>query len=483
MEIPVAVPKASAEPLPELADFLEPFAPVFRRGASRRSLERYVTGLLTDLPRKNCDTIAAAVAGTSAERLQHLLTDAEWDPEELDAARVRHLASRSPAGVLVLDNTDLPKQGGSSAGVARQYSGSMGKVANCQAVVSAEYVADEPGSRAPLHWPVAARLYLPEGWAGDPERKERARVPEGVGFRTKHEIALELVDEARGWGVPFGYAVADAGYGDNHDFLRGLEGRGVPYVCAVESTFGVRLPEEARAAAGAGPPPYGGVGRPPNPRPAPLYTAGAAVASLPEDAWRTVTWRKGAKGDLSKRAVAVRAHRATGGPHRSTSHGRVSTGPEGWLLAERPVPAEGSEGEAGETKYYFGTLPADAPLERLTELAHARWAIEQFYEDAKGECGLGDYQGRRYDGLHRHLALSMLAYSFLIIQSLAAPPGARPAEPRACGPLGGPFPPGAARGATGRAPAGTRVAAAGPRDVVHRDRPDQELPPAQELTE
>lgn len=337
--------------------------------------------------------------------------------------------------MLVLDSTDPPKQGGSSAGVARQYSGSPGKLANCQAVVSAEYVADEPGSWAPLHWPVTARLYLPEGWAGDPERRERARVPEGVGFRTKHEIALELVDRAREWGVPFGYAVADAGYGGNHDFLRGLEGRGVPYVCAVESAFGVRLPEEVRSAAEAGPPPYGGVGRPPNPRPAPLYAAQAAVASLPEDAWRTIAWRKGAKGDLSKRMLAVRAHRATGGPHRSASHGRVSTGPEGWLLAE------GGGGEAGEIKYYFTTLPADAPPERLAELAHSRWAIEQFYEDAKGECGLGDYQGRRYDGLHRHLALSMLAYSFPIVQSVAAPPDAGPAEPRARGPLGGPFPP------------------------------------------
>src|SRR3712207_2901328 len=133
-----AVSKASSEPLPELAEFLKPFAPLFRRRQSRQSLERYITGLLTDLGRKNCQTIASAVAGTSTERLQHLLTDAEWDPLELDAARVRSLSKRSPkGGILILDDTSLPKKGNSSVGVAPQYCGTLGKIANCQIVVSA----------------------------------------------------------------------------------------------------------------------------------------------------------------------------------------------------------------------------------------------------------------------------------------------------------------------------------------------------------
>src|SRR5579864_7937706 len=136
----ITVPKASPAPLPELATFLAPFAPLFRRSQSRESLERYVTGLLTDLPRKNCDTIAAAVAGTSTERLQHLLTDATWDPLALDEARVRQLVALSPAGgILLLDDTGLPKQGRASAGVARQYSGTLGKIGNCQVLVSAAY--------------------------------------------------------------------------------------------------------------------------------------------------------------------------------------------------------------------------------------------------------------------------------------------------------------------------------------------------------
>src|SRR5688572_23919403 len=193
--IPDAVPKASSEPLPEISAFLEPFAPLFRRSQSRHSLERYITGLLTDLDRKNCDTIAAALAGTSTERLQHLLTDADWDSLKLDGARVRSLSARTPpkGGVLVLDDTSFPKQGKASVGVARQYCGALGKRANCQVVVSAEYVADEPESSRPLHWPVCAQLYLPESWAKDRGRRERAHVPDEVRFRSKPRIALSLV--------------------------------------------------------------------------------------------------------------------------------------------------------------------------------------------------------------------------------------------------------------------------------------------------
>jgi SRSO17 transposase len=416
--IPDAVPKASSDPLPEISAFLEPFAPLFRRSQSRHSLERYVTGLLTDLDRKNCDTIAAALAGTSTERLQHLLTDADWDSKELDGARVRSLSAKSPkGGVLVLDDTSFPKKGKSSVGVARQYCGALGKRANCQVVVSAHYVADEPESSRPLHWPVCAQLYLPETWAKDTQLREKAHVPEEVGFRNKPQIALSLVGLSGEWGVPFDVVVADCGYGKYPRFLEGLEERKLPYVCGVESTFGVRLPEEVVAAKEAGAPPYKGRGQPPKERPAPLYTAEGVVGSLPEQAWQTVLWREGTKGTLSKQMVAVRAHRATGSDRHSTTHERVLTAAEGWLIAERPLRSEGKEPSEEELKYYYSSLGAQVPLERLAALAKSRWAIEQFYEDAKGECGLGDYQGRRWDGLHRHLALVMVAYSFLMLHS------------------------------------------------------------------
>jgi SRSO17 transposase len=460
------VPKASPETLPELATYLAPFAPLFRRSTSRASVERYLTGLLTDLPRKNCDTIAAAVAGTSTERLQHLLTDATWEPQALDQQRVTALVAQSPPqGILVLDDTGLPKQGRSSAGVARQYSGTLGKVANCQVVVSAHYIADEPTSRAPVHWPLTAQLYLPEAWATDAARRAKVHVPTEVSLQTKPELALTLVDQARAWGVPFAWVVADAGYGDNPTFLQGLDSRHIAYVVGISSTFGVRLPEEVRAAALVPPSRPRGRGQPQKPRPAPLYAAKAVLEALPEDGWQPMTWREHGDVVLRKQCAAVRVHWATGSAHFSTSHHRVCTGPEGWLLGERPVP-----GESGDLKWYFSTLPADTPLRRLVELAHSRWPIEQFYEDAKGECGLDHYQGRRWDGLHRHLALVMLAYSFLACQRWT------PADPAGFSPLWG-----AAVLPGGPSP-GAAVAFPRRGVMAHRHQPDCPFPPQANLT-
>jgi SRSO17 transposase len=471
----VAVLKASPDPLAEVAAYLSPMAPLFRRSESRGSVERYVTGLLTDLPRKNCDTIAAAVAGTSTERLQHLLTDADWDPLALDEARVRGLVGVSPAGgVLVLDDTGIAKQGKHSVGVSRQYSGTLGKIGNCQVVVSAEYMAGAAAQSAPLHWPVGAQVYLPAAWASDADRRRRARVPDEVDFQTKWEIALALVDRAVSWGVPFGAVVVDAGYGDNPKFLDGLEDRALPYVCAVEGTFGIRLAIEVQATAAAvvDAPARRGRGRPKLPRPAPLYTTGAVATALPETAWRTIAWRDGTKGTLCKQFAAVRVHRATGSPDwgtygRSARHGRITTGPQGWLLAERSAP-----GDDGDRKWYYANLPADTPLEQLVELAHSRWVVEQFYEDAKCECGFADHQGRRWDSLHRHLALVMLTYSFLVLQRLATPTP----------PTGGLSPLSHWTDLPRRPPLRPRLAPAGPRPLVRAHRPDRALPSATELT-
>jgi SRSO17 transposase len=478
------VPKASPEPLPELAAFLEPFAPLFRRQTSRESMERYLTGLLTDLPHKTCDTIAEVIAGTSVERLQHLLTDAAWDPLALDEARVKRLLALHPVthGILVFDDTGLPKKGSASVGVAPQYSGTLGKIGNCQVVVSAEYLADDPASSTPFHWPLSAQLFLPESWVQDAERRKQAQVPEEIRQQTKPEIALGLLDRARQWGVPIQAVVVDAGYGDNPNFLRGLDERQVPYMCAVESTFGCRLPDEVQASA-AQTPVYGGRGQPRKPRPAPLYTVKELIESLPSSAWQTISWREGTKGTMQVQAVALRVHWATGSALHSTSHSRVHTGPEGWLLAERPVPdavtddeqptaGEPQEQEEEQIKYWFSVLPQDASLQRLVLLAHARWLIEQFYEDGKQECGFDHYQGRSWQGLHRHLALVMLVYSFLMLSrlTLPLPPG------EAFSPLR------EAKLAAWRASAGAALALPGSRPLALADRPDQDLPPSEKLT-
>jgi SRSO17 transposase len=298
-------------------------------------------------------------------------------------------------------------------------------------VVSAEYLADDPASSTPYHFPVSARLYLPESWITDQERRKQTHVPEEITEQTKPEIALELLDRARAWGMLIQAVVVDAGYGDNPHFLHGLDERRVPYICAVESTFGVRLPREVQASANEALV-YRGRGQPRKPRPAPLYTVKELIEAQPASAWRTSSWREGTKGTMQVQALAVRVHWATGSPRHSTSHSRVHTGPEGWRLSERPVPEtmtdeqqtkaiEPQEQEEVKIKYWFSVLPLETPIERLVLLAHARWVIEQFYEDAKQECGLDDFQGRSWDGLHRHLALVMLAYSFLMLYRLTLP--------------------------------------------------------------
>lgn len=298
-------------------------------------------------------------------------------------------------------------------------------------MVSAEYLADDPASSTPFHFPVSAQLFLPESWIQDAERRKQARVPEQIRQQTKPEIALGLLDRARLWGMPIQAVVVDAGYGDNPNFLQGLDNRQVPYMCAVQSTFGCRLPDEVAATA-AQTPVYGGRGQPRKPRPAPLYTVKELIEAQPASAWQTIEWREGTKGTMRVQALAMRVHWATGSPRHSTSHSRVHTGPEGWLLAERPVPeaaaddpqpapVEAQEKEEDQIKYWFSVLPEGTSLSHLVLLAHARWVVEQFYEDAKQECGLDHFQGRSWDGLHRHLALVMLAYSFLMVQRLTFP--------------------------------------------------------------
>ena len=187
-------------------------------------------------------------------------------------------------------------------------------------------------------------------------------MPQEIDQQTKPEIALGLLDRARHWGVPIGMVVVDAGYGDNPNFVRGLDERQVPYICAVESTFGCRLPQEVQALA-LQPPVYQGRGQPRKPRPAPLYTVKQVIEALPASAWHPISIRSGTKGTMQVQAVAIRVHWATGSPRHSTSHSRVQTGPEGWLVAERPLPgADRNEQE---------TSPTSGPGHARLQLSHA----------------------------------------------------------------------------------------------------------------
>jgi SRSO17 transposase len=384
---------ASPAALPELHEFLRAFQVRFRRPEGAEALERYPTGLLTELPHKNCDTIAQAVPGTSEQRLQEFLTNMQWDEVDLNRQRVQTMmaAATTDAGVLVVDDPGFPKQGKASVGVARQYSGTLGKVGNCQIAVTCCYTDPQ------AMWPVAVQLYLPKPWAQDPARRQQARVPVEVSFQTKPEIALQLLDQARAWGVPHRCVIADADYGDNPHFLAGLEARQERYVVAVRTDFQVTVGRAATT---------------------PVWRADELLQSVPRWQWRTIRWRQGSTGWLRKKFIAVRGWRV---PSDGQRH-------EGWLVGERAT-----RGQPEERKFYWSNLPATAALEELAGYAHRRYAVEQFHEEAKGEAGWDHYQGRLWPGFHRHAVAVMLAYSFLVWlevrQRRSQPRQGRPRDP------------------------------------------------------
>jgi SRSO17 transposase len=375
MKTPTRIPLAAAQPLPDLASFLAPFRVHFARSEGPHALERYLTGLLTEHPNKNCDTIAQVIPGTSEQSLQGLLTAMAWDEDDLNRQRVQTLLALPTEGdgVLIFDDTGFAKQGKSSVGVARQYSGTLGKVGNCQVTVNCHY------AERTLAWPVATRLYLPKDWAGDAERRAKAKVPADVAFQTKPAIALDLLDQAHAWGVRWTCVTADADYGDNPNFLAGLEKRRQRYVVAVRRDFAVARRQ------------HGGV----------VTRADALVAARPASAWRTVRWREGSKGWLHGRFVALRSWRVTADGRR-----RV-----GWLIGEQP-----SGAATADRKYYWSNLRPRAHLETLVGYAHRRYWVEQYHEESKGLLGWDQYQGRLWTGFHRNAVAVMLAYSFLVWQ-------------------------------------------------------------------
>src|SRR5918993_5408351 len=367
----------------------EVFAPLDRRD-QRDKGATYVRGLLLDGRRKSMQPMAERL-GVDHQGLQQFVSSSTWAVEPVRERLARRAIEVIGPDAWVVDDTGFPKDGQASVGVARQYCGTLGKVGNCQVAVTCCY-ADARAS-----WPVAVCLYLPQEWTEDPERLQRARVPDDVTFETKAQIALDLLDQARAWGVPHRGVTADADYGDNANFLAGLEARHERYVVAVRCDFQVRV--KARGA-----PPY--------------QRADQALAAVPRRQWRTIRWRHGTEGWLRKQFVALRAWRLT-------TEGEAYIG---WLLGERA-----SRGQAEEHKFYWSNLPASATLEELVEYAHRRHAIEQFHEEAKEELGWDQYQGRLWPGFHRHAVTVMLALSFLIWLELRErdkhPKRGRPRDP------------------------------------------------------
>ena len=384
--------------------------------ADRRAPARaYCTGLLLPGARKSVEPLAARIAPqrvpAAHQSLHHLVAKAEWrDEAVLDVVREHALPAverHGPIRYWIVDDTGFPKKGRHSVGVARQYCGQLGKQDNCQVAVTLAAAND----RASL--PIAYRLYLPERWALDPERRAKTGIPEEIEFRTKPRIALEQIRQALADGVPTGVVLADAGYGIDTEFRIGLTALDLLYVVGVQASTSLWPP-------GTGPlppKPWSGRGRPPRlmrraPEPQPA-AAEELAKRLPAAAWRTVTWREGSRAALSSRFAAMRVRPA----HRDDQLPEPRA-PE-WLLIEWP------EGEKEPTKYWLSTLPAATGIEELVATAKARWRIERDLQELKQEIGLGHYEGRGWRGFHHHASLCIAAYGFLVAERCRFPPERR----------------------------------------------------------
>jgi SRSO17 transposase len=413
-------PQEIAEVRPLLLDFTAEMLGGLARKDQRAAGELYVRGLLTDGLRKSMVPMAERL-GADPQRLQQFITSSTWDYAAVRRNVARWFASGQPVEALVVDDTGFPKDGSASPCVARQYSGTLGKIGNCQVGVSV-HLASEHASCA-ADW----RLFCPQSWddqalddpvaaAGARRRRELARIPDQVRHTEKWRLALEMIEEMTGpggWGVleqvtAAGGArpvvVADAGYGDNALFREGLTAGGWPYVVAVKGSPGARP-------AGAIPQavPYGGLGQPPKPAyPDPPATLRQlAIASA--DRIRPVTWRQGTRATrgnpeaaMTSHFLAIRVRPAS----RHITRGADRSFPACWLLAEWPPEADEPAG------YWLSTLPEDTPVEELVRLAKIRWRIEHDYRELKHGLGLDNFEGRSFAGWHRHVTLAALAQAF-----------------------------------------------------------------------
>jgi SRSO17 transposase len=351
-------------------------APRFARSEPRERVGQYVQGLLAPLERKNGWTLAEAAGEARPAGMQRILVGADWDPDLVrDDVRdyvVEHLGD--PGAVLVFDDTGFLKKGTRSAGVQRQYSGTAGRVENCQIGVFLGYAT--PAGRTFLD----RELYLPTSWTDDRDRCREAGVPDEVGFATKPELAMGVLERALDAGVPASWVTADEAYGQVYRFRALLEDRGMSYVVAVPCNQRVH------------PGPAAGGGHD--------VRADEAIARLVPQAWTTVSVGAGAKGP--------RVYQWARTPVRPLA------GPGYWLLARRSL------ADPTEVAYYLCSAPARTPLRELARIAGTRWAIEETFQTAKGEVGLDHYQVRRYDGWYRHITLAMLAHAFLTATRAAA---------------------------------------------------------------
>jgi SRSO17 transposase len=358
----------------------------------------YLRGLLEQGPRKSLWPMAERLGGDADyDRMQQFLADSPWDPALVMRAIARRVVPAIDVQAWVLDDTGFPKDGKRSPGVKRQYSGTLGKIGNCQLGVSLHAVGVK--GTVPLGW----ALYLPEDWCDDPERRKKAKIPPEVLFRTKPEQGVDLVEQAAGWGLEVAPVLGDEAYGDNTVLRERLHQADRPYVLAIGAETTVYAPETtfvvpARTSSKGRPPTRARADREPE-------AIKDLIARLGQDAAETLTFRDGPDGEpITSQFIFVRVRAA----HEVPGH----SGPprEEWLIAEWPT------GASDPLDYWISNLPADAPREHIATLARLRWKIELDYRQLKGELGLDHYEGRSYLGWYHHTALVSAAHGFLTLE-------------------------------------------------------------------
>jgi len=355
-----------------LAELDSLIGPRFARAEPRERAMHYVRGLLSGEERKNSWTLSEQVGNATPDGMQRLLSTTDWDPDavrdDLYGYVIDHLGD--PAGVLVLDETGFLKKGRRSAGVARQHSGTAGRIENCQIGVFLAYATD--AGRTLLD----RELYLPRGWTGDPARCADAGIPGEVEFATKPELAIRMLRRARAAGTPAAWVTADEIYGQHPGLRSAIEELGMSYVLAVPCSQHVMATDTTLAGE---------------------FRADELIAALPAQAWRTRSPGNGAKG---QRRYSWARTRVRGSNHPHSTY---------WLLARRSLT------DPTDIAYYLCHAPARTTRAELARVAGSRWAIEETFRTAKGETGLDQYQVRQWAGWYRHITLSMLAHAFLTV--------------------------------------------------------------------
>jgi SRSO17 transposase len=383
---------------------LEAFGAEVLAGAVNRPVQLvnggvYLRGLIEQGARKSLEPMVARLGGEADyESLQNFLAVSTWDPALVVRAVAERVAPQVDVQAWVLDDTGFPKDGKHSPGVKRQYSGTLGKIGNCQIGVSVHAVGEQ--GTVPLGW----ALYLPEEWCEDPERRRRAKIPAEVEFQTKPELGVGLIEQAAGWDVPRAPVLGDQAYGDNTVLRERLHDAELEYVLSVGAETKVFTAETTFTV----PQRQGSTGRPrsrPRPGREPVAIA-QLIADLPAEQFQTVTFRDGPEEQpVTSRFCFVRVRASNHAEKRTPWPPR-----EEWLIAEWP------EGHEKPSDYWISNLPDDSEPEKLARLARLRWKIELDYKQLKGELGLDHYEGRSYLGWYHHTALVTAAHGFLTLE-------------------------------------------------------------------